>query len=101
MHSIQNQFHNRMNVGRRQIRIDVGSRQFTISWNGAIELYSMRGVAHSSFWSHTLYEWSHEMVPSLVLGRVHASDIAHGHRLVECVAREAKQEVAMETGPDW
>lgn len=81
--------------------MDVGSRQLIIFWNGAIEFYSMRGVAHSSFWSHTLREWSHEIAASLVLGRVHASDIAHGHRLVECIAREAKQEVAMATGPDW
>ncbi len=101
MHSIRNQFHNRMNVGSRQIKMDVGSGQFTISWNSAIELYFMRGVAHFSFWSHTLCEWPHEMVASLELGRVHASDIAHGHRLVECIASEAKQEVAMETGPDW
>lgn len=42
--------------------MDVGGGQFTISWNSAIDF--MRGVAQNfSFWSHTLCEWSHEMLP--------------------------------------
>jgi len=67
-------------------------------------LYSLRGRGQLLILvTHTLRVWSHEIVASLVLGRVHTSDIAHGHRLVECIEREreTKQEVVMATGPDW